>query len=427
MKVSTKIFLCYLVMSAVCLYFPFDWVLDTMRTRYLEGVEDPLVDQANILAAQAEYEMETGTFDPQRWSTFFDHAYKRTVDAKIYKLLKTNIDTRVYITNSKGIVVFHSVNPALVGEDYSMWRDVTRTLRGEYGARTSRFEDAPEKSSVLYVAAPIVLNNAIAGVLTVGKPTTNITWFVEQAKFQVVVTALLALLAAGILSYLISRWITVPISRLTHYANQVRDGQRAEFPQLGNSEIGEMGHALKEMKTALDGKQYVEQYIQNLTHEIKSPLSAIRGASELLEEPMSDAQRARFLANIKNESLRIQDIIDRMLDLSTLESKSKLTTITEINVSGLVNTVMESFEPIFSLKNMNTEVKVPEGAMITGDAFLLHQALGNLVQNAVDFSAEQGKITVSVEETKDGVQISVKDRGAGIAPYAESKVFENPE
>lgn len=424
MKVSTKIFLCYLVMNTACLYYPFDWVLDTMRTRYLEGVEDPLVDQANILAATVEYELQEAGFDSQRWSAVFSRAYNRSVDAKIYKLLKQQVDTWVYITNSQGIVVFHSTNPEIVGADYSRWRDVARTLRGSYGARTSRYRGAPQEASVLYVAAPIVLDGKIEGVLTVGKPTTNITWFVEQAKFQIGATALLSLLVAGILSYLISRWITVPINRLTRYANQVKDGQRAHFPHLGKNEIGEMALAFKAMKEALDGKQYVEQYIQSLTHEIKSPLSAIRGAAELLEEPMDDGQRARFLANIRNESLRIQKIIDRMLDLSALESRSELTTISTINIAALVHTVMESFEPVFSLKNIKTEVHVPQSLVIEGDSFLLHQALSNLVQNGVDFSSESGTITVRAEDADTMVSIAVIDRGAGIAPFAEQRIFE---
>ena len=62
-------------------------------------------------------------------------------------------------------------------------------------------------------------------------------------------------------------------------------GKRTPFPKLDRSEIGDMGEAFRKMQEALEGKKYVEQYIQKLTHEIKSPLSAIRGAAELMEEP----------------------------------------------------------------------------------------------------------------------------------------------
>lgn len=424
MKVSTRIFFCYLLISAACLYYPFDWVLDTMRTRYLEGVEDPLVDQANTLAAAIELEMDLGTFDPQKWQTAFQHAYRREVGAKIYRLVKNQVDMIVYITDAKGTVILHSLDPSHVGQDYSAWRDVHRTLIGEYGARTSRHEQYDLHSSVLYVAAPLRVDGEIRGVLTVGKPTTNITWFVDNAKLQIVAIATVALLAAGLLGSLAARWITVPIKRLTDYANTIRNGERADFPQLGKSEIGEMGRAFEQMQEALEGKRYVEQYIQNLTHEIKSPLSAIRGAAELLGEPMEEEQKKRFFANICNESLRIQKIIDRMLDLSALESRNRLSKVEMVQLHSLVTTILEGMEPLLTGKRIRATVESSEDIGVEGDSFLLHQAVENLIQNAADFSGEDSAITIRVEDQDQLVRISVVDEGTGIADFGEERIFE---
>lgn len=424
MKVSTRIFLCYLVISAVCLYYPFDWVLDSMRTRYLEGVEDPLVDQANVLAAAAEMELAGEGLEVRKWSAVFARIHNRRVNAGIYKLLKDQVDTRVYITDSKGEVLFHSTDPEAVGRDYSKWRDVHLTLKGQYGARTSRLEENDQSSSVLYVAAPIMKDGEIAGVLTVGKPTTNITWFVKHAKLQVITIALLALLVAGLLGYLASRWITVPISRLTHYANGIREGKNMPLPKLGRNEIGEMGYAFEGMREALEGKRYVEHYIQNLTHEIKSPLSAIKGAAELLGEPMEDLQRQKFLANINSESRRIQQIVDRMLDLSSLESKNSLSKIEKLQIKSLVNTVVEGMQPVLAGKQIKVQTAVPAALRLEGDSFLLHQALQNLLANAADFSPAQSLILVSAEKDGQMIRLSVSDEGTGIADYAKEKIFE---
>ncbi|PID41067.1 MAG: two-component system sensor histidine kinase CreC [Proteobacteria bacterium] len=424
MKVSTRIFICYLVISAVCLYYPFDWVLDTMRTRYLEGVEDPLVDQANTLAALVEHEMAQERFDPDDLGTVFEQVYLRRVNADIYRLLKKRVDTEVYITDAEGIVIFHSTDPEQVGADFSTWRDVYLTLNGRYGARSSRTVETDAQSAVLYVAAPLVMDGTIVGVLTVGKPTTNISWFVKNAKLQVVGIALLALVVAGLLGFLVARWITVPIKRLTGYAESVSAGKRADFPPLGKSEIGEMGRAFEKMQEALEGKRYVEQYIQNLTHEIKSPLSAIRGAAELLGESMDDGQRQRFLANIDNESRRIQVIIDRMLDLSALENRNRLGSIETISIRSLVNTVLESLEPTFARKGITGRVEIDDDLRVKGDVFLLHQALVNLVQNSCDFSGAGTTITVRAIVTGTFVDLLVCDQGTGIADYAKERIFE---
>jgi len=424
MKVSTRIFFCYLAISGLCLYYPFNWVLDTMRTRYLEGVEDPLVDQANIMASVAGLEMEEESFVPEQWYRVMQEVKDRRLSANIYNLTKEQVDIRIYITNREGIVIFDSFDPANVGSDYSQWRDVYYTLRGEYGARTTLGSSDDETSSVLYVAAPIMVNGSLAGVLTIGKPTTNISWFVENAKLQVILVAVLALLVASILSYLVSYWITRPIKRLTSYALAIRNGNRPSFPPLDKSEIGEMGEAFKKMQDALEGKRYVEQYIQNLTHEIKSPLSAIRGAAELLEEPMAPEQQRRFLSNINNETKRLQKVVERMLELSALENRRALIKIESVSISMLLKTVMERMEQHIGAKTLQVEVFCSDTLRINGDPFLLHQACANLIENGIDFSPENGRITVSVEDDDKWVSISIVDEGPGLADFAENRVFE---
>lgn len=79
------------------------------------------------------------------------------------------------------------------------------------------------------------------------------------------------------------------------------------------------------MRDAIAGRNYVQDYVQQLTHELKSPLSAVRGAAELLQEPsLPPAQAARFAANIERESLRMQEVVDRMMELTALESRRLL-------------------------------------------------------------------------------------------------------
>jgi two-component system sensor histidine kinase CreC len=323
MKLGTRIFVCYFLIFAACFYYPIDWIRDNIRVRYLEGVEDPLVDMANLLAETAGLEMEQGVFNPEQWHAIFKNTMERPLSVNIYKLTKTTVDIRVYITDKKGILIFDSAGPENIGLDYSIWRDVYLTLKGRYGARSTLLDPTDPKSSVLYVAAPVRVNGQIAGSLTVGKPTANINEFLISARPQITKIGALAILAALLLSFLVSVWLTRPIQRLTRYAEDISCGRRVAFPVLDDSEIGDMGKSFEKMQEALEGKNYVEQYVQTLTHEIKSPLSAIRGAAELLHEDMEDKQRQRFLSNIHNESNRIQEIVDRMLELAAIETRRK--------------------------------------------------------------------------------------------------------
>jgi len=424
MKLGARIFFCYILIFTVCFYYPINWVAENLRTRYFEGVEDPMVDQANILAGIVGHQMETDQFDPDKLYSVFEKVYARSISAKIYDFVKTDVDMQIYITNTKGTIIFDSVNRENISADYSKWRDVHLTLNGEYGARTTRKDPEDEKSSVLYVAAPIKVNEKMAGVLAVGKPAENINDFIRGAKPQIFRVGILALMIAIMFSLFASVWITRPIKRLTHYANDIREGKRVEFPKLDRSEIGEMGAAFESMKEALEGKKYVEKYVQTLTHEIKSPLSAIRGAAELLEEKMPLEQRTRFLSNIRNESNRIKDIVDRLLELSALENLKILPKVENISLHSLIKTILESKQPMLSRKHLETIVQIQDDIIVNGDSFLLHQAISNLVQNAIDFSPEHSQIILTGQSRDKRIILTVDDDGPGIPDYAKDKIFD---
>ena len=424
MKLGLRIFGCYLVIFCICFAFPVGWVLDSLRTRYLEGVEDPLVDQAHILAGVVGQMMAAGQFDPQTFYRTFEAVYRRPLDLRIYRLAKTVVDVAVYITDERGRVIFHSRDPGQVGADYSTWRDVRLTLEGQYGARTSLSDPRDSYSSVLFVAAPIMVDKRLAGVLSVAKPTTNINSFLSQAKPRIVKVMILSAAMAVLLGYLVALWITRPIQRLTDYANAVRDGRPTAFPRLDRTEIGTMGRALQKMQTALEGKAYVERYVQQLTHELKSPLSAIRGSAELLEEKVPEERRRRFLTHIRTETGRIQDIVDRMLTLAALENNPHLQDARQIHVADLVDAVIESKQPLLMAKAIEIVKEIPGEAWIDGDEFWLHQAMANLVQNAIDFSRPGGTITISARTDGPLMRLCIADNGTAIPPYAREKIFE---
>ena len=424
MRLGTRIFICYLVIFIVCFYYPVHWTLGNLRVRYLEGVEDSLVDQASILAAMVGSQIAAREFHPENLYRTFDGIYQHLLSAKIYNFEKTHVDTRVYITDADGKVLFDSEGRKLIGEDYSNWRDVKLTLNGKYGARSTKQNLKDPTSTVLHVASPILVADKMAGVLTVAKPTTNINNFLKSARPRLLRIFGIFGAAAVVLSLFVSIWITQPIRRLTRYANDVREGRRGSFPTLDRSEIGEMGMAFEKMREALEGKKYVEEYIHSFTHEIKSPLSAIRGAAELLGEEMDPQKQTHFLANIRNEANRIQDIVDRMLELSKLENLKNLKKRERMLIHSLVKTVLESKQVLLSKKSLVVSSHIPSDVLIEGDAFLLYQAISNLFQNAIDFSPAGSRIELLGQREGERFRFSVRDHGQGIPDYARARVFE---
>jgi two-component system sensor histidine kinase CreC len=351
----------------------------------------------------------------------------------------------VYVTDARGRVVYDSDHGRQVGEDFSQKRDVARTLRGEYGARASYDVPVDEKALVLYVSAPVMAaDGKTVGVLSVGKPAASVNELVRAARTRV---AVIGAIGGGLLVALgvaFSIWIATPLARLTQYARAVRDGKPAKLPRLAGREVGELQVAFDEMRAALDGKAYVERYVQTLTHEIKSPLSAIRGAAEILAENPPEEAREKFVGNIRAETGRIQRIVDQLLQLASLEARKARADFAEMELGGLVREVVDAAQAGAQARGVTLTMKagatagdalersVGGGILVRGDRGLLGQAVAAFLQNALEFTPAGGRVEVAVVAGGEGsrggagerVVVRIEDSGTGIPDFALGRVFE---
>lgn len=425
MTIRTRIFLVYLVLVGGGLYYMVTWILDGVRPRYLESMEESLVDAANLLATVVETKGVTkGAIDPASVRAAFDGAYQRKLEATVYSIHKSNIDLRIYVTDAHGMVLYDSDGGRAEGQDYSRWNDVRLTLKGEYGARATRTDPKEESSLVIHVAAPIHSEGRIIGAITLGKPTKNVNELVEVAKRRIVWAGLSGGGLIVLTGFAFSVWLTTPLERLTAYARAVRDGRPATLPRIAGREVGDLRHAFEEMREALEGKKYIERYTQALTHEIKAPLSAIRGAAELLDESMPEEQRAKFFTNIRQESARIQQIVDQLLQLSALEARRGLGPIEEFDAKAAIEEALRGLGPALHARRMGINLSVAPGLTLRGEKFLIALAMTNLLKNAIEFSPIGEEVRVELLREKDHVVLTVEDKGPGIPEFARERIFD---
>jgi two-component system sensor histidine kinase CreC len=138
-----------------------------------QSLEEVLVDTANLLAEMVAEEVAEGKLQQGYFANAMSSFVERRFDARIWFLKKHDPNMIVYVTDNQGRVLYHS-NGDEQGKDYSRWNDVYLTLRGEYGARTTRDNPEDEFSSVMYVAAPVRWNGELVGVVSVGKPSVAV-------------------------------------------------------------------------------------------------------------------------------------------------------------------------------------------------------------------------------------------------------------
>ncbi|MGD2119608.1 MAG: two-component system sensor histidine kinase CreC [Chromatiales bacterium] len=429
MNIRTRIFLFFIVLMAVGIFSLVRWMQGEMRPRYMEAQEDTLVDTAQLLASLVSRNGIDSSGGKARIKTdflqqSFDHLLHQQLSATIYQMHKTQVDIRVYVTDGSGKVVFDSDSGRDLGADYSQWRDVHLTLKGNYGARSTEFDPLFPDGSTMYIAAPIRYQGDIVGVLSVGKPTRNAERFMTHLLGNISYVGMLILLIASIIGLFIHWWLSRPLQQLQNYATAVSNGERTALPKHGNNEVGRVGRAMESMRIALDGKTYITDYVQALTHELKSPIAAIRGAAELLQEDMPAADRERFLANIRNEVARMQQLIERLLELAALESRPSLNQRRHIDLRELLEDVVESFRPIALQHQVTIELQLSGNPRLQGDEFLLSKAITNLLKNAIEFSPPSSSVQLSCKTVGNGIEIAVSDHGSGIPAYAQQRVFE---
>ncbi|MEN8734154.1 MAG: histidine kinase dimerization/phospho-acceptor domain-containing protein [Lentimonas sp.] len=222
--------------------------------------------------------------------------------------------------------------------------------------------------------------------------------FTIENKRRLVTLGLGAMVLVLLLGWLLSKWVTQPLRRLTAYAAAVSKVERPTAPVMPGYHLRILGETTESMREALENRKYVESYVQSLTHEMKSPIAGIRGASELLHEDLPEEKRMQFLGNIKSESLRLQNLVDQLLALASLENRTELGTPTKISLGDLVRQVVNQHQSNLLEKGVTFAVYAEVDVAVRSEDFLLETALNNLVQNAIDFSPTGGAVKLSLEK-----------------------------
>ena len=429
MRIGLRVLLGYFLIVAVAALLLGNVFVQQVKPGVRQAMEDTLADTANVLAELASDDLLAGRITTGRFAARIRSMGQREIGGEIWGQPKHAPSYRITVTDARGIVVYDSAGRD-VGRDNSRWNDVHRTLRGEYGARSTRDDPDDEMSSVMYVAAPIRdAGGRIAGVLTVSKPNRHIQPFIERSQQVILRWGWVLLGSALLVGLVMAWWLSRQLAGLRRYADAVSAGQRASLPERGiekpAGEFADLGRALESMRRQLDGKQYVERYVHTLTHELKSPLAAIRGAAELLEGELPDADRARFAASIGTQSRRMATMVDKLLALAEVEHRQRIERPEAVDMAALAREVAEDAETRAQALRVRVEVQASDGMpTLQGDPFLLRRMLANLVDNAIDFSPADGVVELRLQAGGGEMIVDVDDRGPGIPDYALERVFE---
>ncbi|GAB2480468.1 two-component system sensor histidine kinase CreC [Comamonas humi] len=417
MRLGLRLFFAFFLINGLAAFFVLRVFMVEVKPSVRKVTEDTLVDTAYLLAALASDDLASGALagGTSRFAETVDAYARQPVKVWIWDARKNSLDLRVTVTDEHGRVLFDS-RQTDTGADYSQWRDVYRTLRGEYGARTTREVAGDEASSVMYVSAPIVVQGRIAGVLTASKPASSVQRIIDSAERKMLRGGLLFLLLSAAVGLAVTFWLVHNVRRLRDYAQHVQapalQGEASPAPPpmpRVPGELGDLAQAMDNMRLRLEGRDYIEDYVRALTHELKSPVAAIRGAGELLQDPLPDADRERFAQQVVQQSERLQNLVDQLLRLSRLEQRQHLQAQAHCDLRDCAQQAIAQLTPSAQQRGIRLAL---HGGASTGpwERDLVVLALSNLLQNAIDF-APPGS---TVEVTLGPNHVAVQDTGPGV-------------
>ena len=251
----------------------------------------------------------------------------------------------------------------------------------------------------------------------------------------------LAFIIAGIITWMIAR----PIRRMDAAINQLGAGNYDQTIKInGPGDLRKLGARLDWLRIALkDLHQQKQHFLQQASHELKTPLTAIREASELLNDGVAGAlspQQADVIRILRDNSLRLQKMIENLLKYTKIQfdsitfndsrndSGNDLSNDSKLNVrsqplKNILDDILQAYELSIANKKININFNI-ENIVIQKNTETLRSILDNLISNAVKFTPENGEIGISASQTKSTMTIAVKDTGPGIAENNKYALFE---
>lgn len=280
-------------------------------------------------------------------------------------------------------------------------------------------------------SAPIIVDGEKVGTVLVRVPgsETLLTKFDEDFRDKsynaMIFAAVIALIIAMVMGAIFARTIAAPVKKITNAAKALKEGDySARTGMTGSDEIARLGNMFDLMADSVESNRNLERrLVTDVAHELRTPLMAIQSTVEAMIDGVfkPDAER---LETLNSEVQRLSRLVDALLKLSRLESRTKPIEQKKVDLTEMLSSVVQTHQAYIHDAGLNLEFEYDPHVYVFGDADLLRQATANLISNAVRYTPEGGTITIMARKGDLMGQIVVKDTGIGLTPEEAKLVFQ---
>lgn len=407
-----KLLITYMMISFLPLMFFSLGIYNTLEKHYIQERKAELQRQANITAGHI---VVTGYLKD---STI---EQKRLFHSDIQQTSK-EIGARIIVVDSKGIVKNDS-NKVDIGKTI-LQKEVLAALQGSDVAYKQ------PGSNIIHAVASIKDDKTqeIIGAIIISASIEDIYVSLKSVQKQLYILVVLTTLVVGLFSFYVSGVLIRPLKELVQVMKKVTEGHLDQQIQVkGKDEIAELSLAFNHMsERLLEVDNSRQEFVANVSHELKTPLSSIKVLSEslLLQENVPEEMYKEFLSDITSEVDRETEIINDLLALVKLDRKDMALSFESTYLNEMIQSILKRLHPLAQQRSIDLIYDSRRDVYAKVDAMKLTLAISNLIENGIKYNEENGTVTVILDADHQNAFITVQDTGIGIPVEEQKKIFE---
>ena len=288
-----------------------------------------------------------------------------------------------------------------------------------------KFKQSGEETSFEKILNPI--NNSISLLYGIKKGNGYIFLFTSLEdigtttsliKNQLIYVTLLAILFSIVIAMFLSRRIAKPISDMTKNAKILADGNYdVEFTTTGIKEIDELANTLNYLEQEVSKTdEYRRDLMANVSHDLKTPLTMIKAYAEMIRDiTLDNKEKTKENLNvIIDETNRLNILVNDILELSKLQNNQETLNIEKFDIVELIRDILKRYQIIKETENYNLILESPQSIIVKADKKRISQVIYNLINNAINYTGDDLKVTIRITENQKDCKIEIIDTGKGI-------------
>lgn len=290
------------------------------------------------------------------------------------------------------------------------------------------------RTDMFTLQVPVVARsqNAVIGAIYISIPVPEMARAQTQLYKILALSLCLVVLISFALSFALSRRISKPIKKIGRTAKQFAQGDFSSRVVLDGKtdniiEINELTQTFNDMAYSLEKSDDIRSnFLSDVAHELRTPMTTISGFVEgILDDAIPKDRQKDYLVIVRDEVTRLSGLVNSFLDLTRLQTGNQSLEITNFDINETIRRTLVGFENKIEEKNISVNLNMEDGqSIVKADMNLIRQVLTNLIENAIKFTDNGGKIKIDVKVFKHETEISVYNTGCGISEEDIKMIFE---